>query len=73
MKEATGEASMTGITIAIIGAVVVVAIPLVRMVINNIQNQACCSSIGGTLDGGACKDTNGTEIQNWKENCKTTE
>lgn len=71
MKEATGEASMTGITIAIIAVVAVVAVPIVRMVINNVQNNACCASIGGELRGGACYDKDDNKIENYKENCTT--
>lgn len=71
MKEATGEASMTGITIAIIAVVAVVAVPIVKMVINNVQNNACCASIGGELKAGTCVDKDGEEIVNYKENCTT--
>lgn len=70
MKEATGEASMTGITIAIIAVVAVVAVPIVRMVINNVQNNACCASMGGDMQGGKCVDKDGVEIQNYLNNCK---
>ena len=71
MKEATGEASMTGITIAIIAVVAVVAVPIVKMVINNVQNNACCASMGGQMKGGSCVDKDGTTILNYQANCKT--
>ena len=49
MKEASGEASMTGITIALIAIVAVVATPIIRGVVNSTRNSACCQSMGGIL------------------------
>ena len=72
MKEATGEASMTGITIAIIAVVAVVAVPIVRMLINNTGKSACCQSQGGFYKGGKCyisEDTTGVEVEKWAEHC----
>lgn len=54
MKEATGEASMTGITIAIIAVVAAIAVPLVRMLLNNTRNSSCCASLGGSVEGNQC-------------------
>ena len=54
MKEATGEASMTGITIAIIAVVAAIAIPIVNGLINNTKNSSCCASAGGTWYKNAC-------------------
>lgn len=54
MKEATGEASMTGITIAIIAVVAAIAVPLVRMLVNNTRNSSCCASLGGSVEGNNC-------------------
>ena len=71
MTEATGAASMPGITIAIIAVVAAVAVPIVRMVINNVQNNACCASMGGEMKGGSCVDKDGATIENYKDNCKT--
>ena len=51
MKEATGEASMTGITIGVIAIISIVAVPIVRNIINNVTAQTCCSSMGGIFDG----------------------
>lgn len=70
MKEATGEASMTGITIAIIAVVAVVAVPIVRMVVNNVQNNACCASMGGDMKAGVCTDKDGKAIDNYLNQCK---
>lgn len=54
MKEATGEASMTGITIAIIAVVVAIAVPLVSSMVNGLAKRSCCTNIGGTLEGSSC-------------------
>ena len=72
MKEATGEASMTGITIAIIAVVAAVAIPLVTTIINNTAKKACCAGYGGQLVGSNCQVTTsngGTQnLSNWWDN-----
>ena len=54
MKEASGEASMTGITIALIAVVAVIATPIVRSVVNTTRYSACCQSLGGTWQNGTC-------------------
>ena len=54
MKEASGEASMTGITIALIAIVAVVATPIIRGVVNSTRNSACCQSMGGIWENGGC-------------------
>ena len=54
MKEASGEASMTGITIALIAIVAVVATPIIRGVVNSTRNSACCQSMGGVWENGQC-------------------
>ena len=58
MKEATGEASMTGITIAVIAVVAVIAVPLVQTLISNMAKRSCCAGLGGSLEGGKCVITN---------------
>ena len=50
MKEASGEASMTGITIALIAIVAAVAIPLVNSVLENNSEQAECLAQGCGYD-----------------------
>ena len=52
MKEATGEASMTGITIAVIAIIAAIAIPLITNMVKNIGHKSCCTSIGGEWDVG---------------------
>lgn len=51
MKEATGEASMTGITIGIIALISLIAVPIVRNIINDTTAKTCCSSLGGEYSG----------------------
>lgn len=59
MKEASGEASMTAITIILVGVIAAVAIPLVRNSMTGVSDQACCTSAGGYLDDqGACVNYN---------------
>lgn len=65
MKEASGEASMTGITIALIAIVAVVATPIIRSVVNTTRYSACCQSLGGVWEGGTCEgigDINSSNI-----------
>ena len=54
MKEATGEASMTGLTIAIIGVVAAIAVPIITVAVNALRNNSCCSANGGVWYSGAC-------------------
>lgn len=72
MKEATGEASMTGITIAIIAVIAAVAVPLVTGIINNTADKACCASVGGTVSGNQCVEPGGTsgDLKGYRSNCK---
>lgn len=72
MKEATGEASMTGITIAIIAVVALVATPIVRMLIDNTRYSACCQSQGGFYKAGKClvDESSTDEIDGWKNQCE---
>ena len=72
MKEATGEASMTGITIAIIAVVALVATPIVRMLIDNTRYSACCQSQGGFYKAGKClvDESSTKEIEQWKNQCE---
>ncbi len=67
MKEASGEASMTGITIALIAIVAVMATPVIRSVVNSTRFSACCQSLGGQWRNGTCNgvgDINAQNIQN---------
>ena len=54
MKEATGEASMTGITIAIIAVIAAIAIPIVTNLLRGLENNSCCQANGGIWQSGRC-------------------
>lgn len=72
MKEATGEASMTGITIGIIAIISAIAIPMIRGLVQGMENRSCCAAVGGEYSGGECyRDAAHSEtIDNWEEDCK---
>lgn len=59
MKEATGEANMTIITVVLIGIISVIGIPLIRNLLNNTNNAAECQAQGGSWVNGACQNANG--------------
>lgn len=54
MKEASGEANMTIVTIIIIGVVVAIATPIVTGTMKSSKDRACCTSNGGEWTGGKC-------------------
>jgi hypothetical protein len=60
VKEATGEANMTVITVVLIGLVSVVAAVLIPNLSNGIKARSCCADAGGTYTGGKCSVTNST-------------
>lgn len=47
MKEASGEANMTVVTIILIGVIVAVATPLIQSLLDNTGKKACVNA-GGT-------------------------
>lgn len=49
MKEATGEANMTVVTIIIIAVIVAIGVPIVTGLMNGISKKACAAE-GGTWD-----------------------
>lgn len=59
MKEASGEANMTVITIVLIGIVVAIATPLITNLMNNASRSACCQSNGGIWKNNRCTAANG--------------
>ena len=72
MKEASGEANITILTVLLIGIVALVATPLITNIMNSTSNQSCCTTAGGTWSGGTCSGgdsatyrdcTNGTHAQ----------
>ena len=72
MKEASGEANMTVITIVLIGVIAAIAIPLVRNAMGGVNNQACCNSAGGVWEGGACTQLSPTGTDNYNACIKST-
>lgn len=54
MKEATGEANMTVVTIILIAAIVAIATPLVTNMMNNTKAKAECMNNGGTCENHVC-------------------
>ena len=65
MKEATGEANMTVVTIILIAAIVAIATPIVTNMMNNTKAKAECMDNGGYCKpdgtcsvGGSCKGGN---------------
>jgi len=55
MKEATGEANMTVVTIILIAAIVAIATPLVTNMMKNTETKAECMNAGGYItESGQC-------------------
>ena len=54
MKEATGEANITVITIVLIAIVLTVGTAIVTNVLKSTKFSSCCSSIGGAMYTGKC-------------------
>lgn len=65
MKEATGEANMTIVTIILIAIIVAIATPIINSMMNSTNKKACCMNNGGTWKKGAC--------QGASDKCKDTE
>ena len=58
MKEASGEANMTVITIVLIGLVAGVGAILIPSMLESTNKKACCTSAGGTWNNGSCSVNN---------------
>lgn len=56
MKEATGEANMTVVTIILIAAIVAIATPIVTGMMNNTNDKATCMNEGKCWVDGSCQD-----------------
>lgn len=70
MKEATGEANMTVITIVIIALVLAIGTPIVTSVLSNSGRSAACTSAGGVNQGSTCyKATSCSTGNNGKTSC----
>ena len=60
MKEATGEANMTVVTIILIAVIVAIATPLVNSMMNNTKIKAEC------MEKGLCPNSAGTGCEECK-------
>ncbi len=59
MKEAAGEANLTVVAIVLIGIIALIATPLIRNLVLNAKERACCLSAGGVFQGSTCQPTEG--------------
>ena len=63
MKEASGEANLTVVTIILIGVIVAIATPIITSMMSNTQVRACCMDAGGsTIKGKNCYDAAGKKV-----------
>jgi hypothetical protein len=60
MKEATGEANMTVVTVILITAVVAIATPIVTTMMSNVKERSDCNNSGGYWSGGKCVTSGST-------------
>ena len=58
MKEASGELNMTVVTIILIAAIVTIATPLVKNMMDKTEDKACCMNNGGYWSNKTCQNTN---------------
>ena len=65
MKEASGEANLTVITIVLISIVAAVATPLITSLVNNSAKSACCTGAGYQWKNGTCKTNDGSDATGW--------
>lgn len=54
MKEATGEANMTVVTIILIAVIVAIATPIVNKMMTNTQSKADCMNEGKIWTNSSC-------------------
>lgn len=62
MKEATGEANMTVVTIILIAAIVAIATPLVKNMMDKTEDKACCMNNGGYWKDDSCVNNDGESV-----------
>jgi hypothetical protein len=58
VKEASGEANLTVITIILIGVIVAIATPLINNMMRNTARRTCCQNFGGVWNNGQCRSVN---------------
>lgn len=66
MKEATGEANMTIVTVVLIGVVSAVAAILIPNIMTSVKKKSCCTAQGGEMSGGKCEGT-GVDPSEWEQ------
>ena len=75
MKEASGEANLTVITIILIGVIVAIATPIINSMMTNTAKRTCCQNYGGVWESNTCKSvgakTNISESTYWNSTNKT--
>lgn len=76
MKEASGEANLTVVTIILIGVIVAVATPIINSMMTNTAKRTCCQNYGAIWENNKCYSVgaNGakTEVSNyWNATNKT--
>ena len=69
MKEASGEANMTVITILLIAIVGAVGTVIINNMMKTSKKRSCCAEVGGTLKNGSCVDSAGTTISEYDATC----
>lgn len=69
MKEASGEANITVLTILLIGIVALVATPLITQIMDTTRLRSCCTNAGGKWQGNNCKPQDGYDSDTF-EDCK---
>ncbi len=55
MKEVTGEANMTVVTIILIGVIVAIATPIITNMMNNTKARSECHNNGGIWTNNSCQ------------------
>lgn len=65
MKEASGEANITVLTILLIGIVALVATPLITNIMNSTKTKTCCTNAGGKWEGGRCQTQAGYDKETY--------
>lgn len=72
MKEATGEANMTIITIVLIALVLGVGTIVITNLMTSSNKKSACAELGGTVSGSVCtyKDSKGSNATCTLSKCK---
>ena len=63
MKEASGEANLTVITIILIGVIVAVATPIINTMMTNTAKRTCCQNYGGVWESNKCQSVSATGVK----------